>query len=61
MISVQPSRYIRKFNVGLTLKTMVLSVIKLCMLITTMELHALILLLVTFDLYLGHRVSIYAN
>ena len=37
---------------------MVLSVMKLGMIITTMELYTLILSLVNFDLYLGHRVSI---
>ena len=40
---------------------MVPSVIKLGMIITTIELYALILLSVTFDLCIGHRFNIYAK
>ena len=61
MISVPPSGCGRKLNVGLISQTMVPRVIKLGMIITTMELYALILLSVTFDLYIGHRFSIYAK
>ena len=39
-------------------ETIVPSQIKHGMIITTIELYADILLFVTFDLYLGHRVSI---
>ena len=51
----------RKLNVGFISQTMVPSVIKLGMIITTIELYALILLSVTFDLCIGHRFSIYAK
>ena len=37
---------------------MTVIVVKLCILIPTLELYALILSLVTFDLYLGHRLTI---
>ena len=39
-------------------KTMVPNLIKFGMIITTIKLYAAIPLLVTFDLYIGHRVSI---
>ena len=57
--SVRPAGHIRKLNVGLFLGTVVSTQTKLCMIITTIKFYASIPLLVTFDLYLGHRVSIY--
>ena len=49
---------VQKLNVGLFSKTNVPSQLKLDMSITTVELYADIPLFVTFDLYLGHKVSI---
>ena len=61
MISVRLSSRLvvdKKLNVGLYSKAQVSSKIKLCMIITTIKFYAPISLLVTFDLCLGHRVSI---
>ena len=60
-LSGRPSGRVQKVNVGLFSKTMVPSQLKLGMITTTIELYAAIPLFVTFDLYLGHRVSIYAK
>ena len=57
MIGVRPSGCIRKFNVGVISQTMIPSIIKLCVIITTMELYTLILLLLTSDPYQGHGVK----
>ena len=59
--SVWPSARVQKLNVGLLSKAMVPSQIKLGMTVTTIELYADIPLFVTFDLYLGHKVSICAK
>ena len=48
-------------NVGLISQTIIPSVINLCVVITTIKLYATIILLVIFDLYLGHRVSLCAK
>ena len=65
MLSVWPAicPYVRvqKLNVGLFSKTNVSSQLKLDMSITTVELYADIPLFLTFDLYLGHKVSICAK
>ena len=60
-LSGRPSGCVKKINIGLFSKTMVPSRIKLGMIVTTMELYTAIPLLVTFDLYLGHRVNISVN
>ena len=57
--AVWPSGRVQKLNVGFFSETMVSIQTKLCMIITTIELYTSIPLLVTFDLYLGHKVSIY--
>ena len=59
--SCRPSGRVQKLNVGLFSETMVPSQIKLGMIITTFELYTAIPLFVTFDLYLGHSVSICAK
>ena len=59
--SVRPSGSVQKLNVGFFSETIVPSQIKLGMIITTIEFYADIPLFVTFDLYLGHRVSICAK
>ena len=56
-LSGRPSGHVQKLNVGLFSKTMVPSQIKLGMIITTVELYTATPLLVTFDLYLCHRVT----
>ena len=65
MISVRlsghPSGHVQNLNVQLFSKTMVLSQRNLGMIITTVELFAAIQLLITFDIYLGHRISICAK
>ena len=52
------TEFVRNLNVGAFSKTMVLSQLKLGIIITTTELYPAIPLLVTFDLYLGHRVGV---
>ena len=58
MISVRPSSRIQKLNVGVYALVTVATFLKLGMIITTFDLYAYVLLLVTSDLYLGHRGSI---
>ena len=53
----RPAGRVQKLNVELLSKTMVPSQIKLGMIITTVELYTATPLLVTFDLYLCHRVT----
>ena len=60
-LSVRPSGRVKKLSVGLFSRTVVPNQIKLGMIISTLELYAAIPLLVTFDLYLGHRVGICAK
>ena len=57
-LSGRLSGRVQKLNVGFFSETIVASQVKLSVIITTIELYADILLFVTFDLYLGHRVSI---
>ena len=54
-------KFVRNLNVGAFSETMVPSQLKLGMIITTTELYPAIPLLVTFDLYLGHRVGVCAK
>ena len=57
--SVRPSGRVQKLNVGHIFETVVPTSIKVGMILTTIERYEHIPLLVTFDLYPGHRVSIY--
>ena len=57
MISVRPSDRIQKLNVGVYALITVAAFLKLSMIITILDLYAYVLLLVTFDLYLGRRGS----
>ena len=63
MISVRLSgrpavRMYPNFNVGLYSHVMRPTFLKLDMMVTTIELYPMIPVLVTFDLYLGHKVTV---
>ena len=53
--------YFEKFDGQEEVKRTIPSVMKLCMIITILKLYAHIYLLLTFDLYEGHRISMYAK
>ena len=48
----------KNFNVGIILAITKPTFLKLCVRVTTIELYPYILVLVTFDLYRGHKVTI---
>ena len=55
--SGRPSGRIQKLNVGFYAFVTVATFLKLGMIITTLDLYTWVPLLVTSDLYLGHRAS----
>ena len=57
----QTAGCVQKFNVGLYAFATVATFLELSMIITTLDLYALIPALMTSDLYIGHRGSKYVK